>query len=53
MLPGSDSHFKVLPAPMVQASHIQVDGAQKVTEVVSLDHSLAITDFQVRGIREK
>lgn len=47
---GSAAHPKAQPATAVQASHIQVGGAQKAKEAVSLDHSLAVTDFQVRHI---
>lgn len=48
--PDSAAHPKDQLATTVQASHIQVGGAEKVKEAVSLDHSLAVTDFQVRCI---
>lgn len=42
--------LKISRATAGQASHLQVGGEQKAKEPVSLDHSLAVTDFQVRCI---
>lgn len=43
------------PQQQFRQATFRLVGAQEVKEAVSLDHSLAITDFQARGInyREK